>query len=234
MNQLQLLGCCNTDFYFKLCCLKGAFRVKSPTASGTGCENNLSQVAWTQSRRFNELLQQTYQNWVLWFLSLCVTHCVLLSAELFCGFVTVQNSNMHCGLFSAGLVCFGHSTKRPSINITCGLAWPLDCWRYAVMTSSTEVEDGSEKNENIENGLQRRFLPFSECLACAFPFFLQLWYFVECLLCSSKAGMWGESTLSNTGTQISAQKQTGTEVKLNSYTFLITALLPKWISQNTG
>lgn len=56
----------------------------------------------------------------------------------------------------------------------------------------------------ITHGMWGQILPFRVCLACAFPVFLQLCSLVESLLCSSKAVMWGESTLSEIGTQITA------------------------------
>lgn len=134
------------------------------------------------------------------------------------------------------VLCFGHrhwhTSRGVIINIVCGLASPMNSVGHADSEqqedSSTQTrlsEDDSRKDErkkatmtvfrdgSISSGHTttsetcNQILPLSEILACAFPLFLQLWSLVESLLCSSKAEMWGESTLSEIGTQISADRQ---------------------------
>lgn len=57
--------------------------------------------------------------------------------------------------------------------------------------------------------LSEQVLLLRGCLACIFPLFLQLCSLVGCLLCSSKGEMWGESTLSEIGMQMSAGNRGG-------------------------
>lgn len=78
-------------------------------------------------------------------------------------------------------------------------------WRSFVPVDTTGYPLGIKK-------VRHHIVPLRECLACAFPVFLQLWSLVESLLCSSKAEMWGEGTLSETGTQISADGARGRNI----------------------
>lgn len=109
------------------------------------------------------------------------------------------------------------------INIVCGLVSPMNSTGHADSRAHTDrpavARTAAQEKEKSSGGVGKpqglfqtwekhgQVLLFRGCLAWVFPLFLQLWSLVESLLCSSKSEMWGESTLSEIGTQMSAERR---------------------------